>query len=115
MQLVARNTSDQACEMQFPSGRGGTVRVFRDGEIVWEHGRCKVYTDHLEIQTWAPGRSESWRFGWNQNESAKTESGRLSCKGERTPAPAGSYTARGVFFGSDPDEKTAPESFRIAD
>src|SRR5687767_1153751 len=91
MRIVAKNTSEQACEMQFPSGRGGTVRIFRGDARVWEHGYCKVYTDHLEIQTWAPGRTESWRYGWNQNEYARTESGRFDCKGQRTPAESGRY------------------------
>lgn len=115
MRVVAENTSDQACEMQFPSGRGGTVRVFKDGELVWEHGYCRVYTAHIEIETWEPGRREAYRYGWKQKQNAMGDNGRIDCEGERTPAEPGRYMARGIFFGSDPDAKTARVAFRITD
>ena len=115
MRLVAENTSGKACEMQFPSGRGGTVRVFEGGDLVWEHGYCRVYTAHIEIETWEPGRREAYRFGWSQRESSRTEDGKIDCEGERTDASPGRYTARGIFFGTHRDAKTAPVAFRISD
>lgn len=115
MRIVAANTSGKACEMQFPSGRGGTVRVFRDDDLVWEHGYCRVYTDHIEIETWEPGRREVYRFGWGQRENAMDENGRIDCEGEKTDAPPGRYRARGIFFGTQPDAKTARVAFRITD
>ena len=113
MRLIAENTSDAACEMQFPSGRGGTVRIFEDGELAWEHGFCRVYTDHIEIETWVPGHRETYRFGWKQQRNAMNENG-IDCEGERTVADPGRYSAKGIFFGTDPDTKTAKVAFRIS-
>lgn len=114
MRLHATNTSDAACEMQFPSGRGGTVRVFEDGELVWEHGYCRVYTQHIELETWEPGHSETWGFRWRQHLNERDEKGRLRCGGgDWARAEPGRYEARAVFFGSDPHEKTRFVSFRI--
>ena len=113
MRLVAENTSSSACEMQFPSGRGGTIRVFQDGDLVWEHGYCRVYTQHIELETWEPGHRESWGFRWKQHFNDRDKKGRLRCDGERPVAPPGRYEARGIFFGTEPDAKTDHVAFRI--
>lgn len=115
MRIRAENISSTACEMEFPSGRGGTVRVFRDGELMWEHGYCRVYTDHIELETWEPGHSDSWGFRWKQHLNDRDEKGRIRCgEGEWPLASAGSYQARGMFFGTHPDAKTSRASFRLS-
>lgn len=110
--LRARNTSNQTCEMQFPSGRGGTVRVFDGHDPIWEHGYCRVYTDHIELQQWEPGHHDSWRFRWRQKEYGRTGK-RFDCDKPRALAEPGRYTAKGIFFGTDPDAKTTRIAFRL--
>ena len=113
MELRVKNTSGESCEMAFPSGRGGTVQVFRGGEKVWEHGYCRVYPQHIVFATWEPGHHENYRYRWKQSENARGPDGQIDCDGERTRAKPGSYSARGVFFGTEPDAKTERVDFRI--
>ena len=111
--LTARNISEETCEMQFPSGRGGTVRVFDGDGPIWEHGYCRVYTDHIEIEQWEPGHRDSWGFRWKQKEYGRTRKG-FDCDKPRKFAPPGRYTARGIFFGTERDAKTSRVTFRLS-
>ena len=113
MRLVVKNTSGKTCTMGFPSGRGGTVRVFQAGQAVWEHHLCRVFTQHFEYQTWEAGHREVYRFKWRQRMNAQDDSGRLSCDGERQRARPGRYEVEGEFFGTDPNAQTERDSFRI--
>ena len=113
MKLVAKNTSGESCTMGFPSGRGGTVRVFKNGNPVWEHGYCRVYTQHIEFETWEAGHRDAYRYRWKQYRLGEDKRGRFDCDGKRDPAKAGTYSAKGIFFGTEPDAKTEPVEFRI--
>ena len=113
MRLVMENTSTRTCTMELPSGRYGTVRVYRSGELIWEYGVCRAWTAHLEYQEWEPGHRAVARFRWKQHENARDEEGRISCEGERKVAEPGSYRAEGVVYGTEPDEDTARVPFEI--
>lgn len=113
MKMIVKNTSGQTCSMGFPSGRGGTVRVFKGGHAVWEHGYCRAYTAHFEYATWEPGHRDVYRFKWRQWMNAQDESGRLSCDGKRYRASSGRYEVVGEFFGTEPNAKTKRGSFHL--
>ena len=112
MQLIVKNTSGETCSMGFPSGRGGTVRVFKQGNPVWEHGYCRAYTAHFEFATWEPGHREAYRFRWRHWMNAQDGSG-LNCDGKRYRASSGRYEVVGEFFGTEPNAKTETGSFHL--
>ena len=113
MTLVAKNTSGESCTMGFPSSRGGTVRVFKNGALRWEHGYCRAYTQEFAYATWEPGHRETYRYKWKQHFNSRDQNGNLDCEGARAPAKPGTYSARGIFFGTDPDTRTARVEFKI--
>ena len=108
-------SSKEACEMEFPSGRRGTVEVFENGKPVWEHGYCRVYPQHIEYEMWEPGHSETYRYTWKQRENSRNDKGELDCEGKRHDAGPGDYSGRGIFFGTEPNARTARVKFRITE
>ncbi len=113
MRLVMKNVSTKTCSMELPSGRHGTVRVYRAGDLIWEYGICRAWTAHIEYEEWEPGHRKAVAFRWRQFENNRNKRGEITCDGKRPRAEPGRYRASGVVFGTDPDEETTLESFRI--
>lgn len=74
------NTGDTPLDIQFTSGKEGdlTVTDAESGDVVWEWGANRMFTQALESLTLAPGETREWEFVWKE-------------------PPAGEYVAEGTL------------------
>jgi len=104
MTMVVKNTSGEACTMDWPSGNSHSFVVKKDGRRVWNSSRCHAYTQAVVEEEWPAGHRETYKARWRQRSNGDCDQRRL--------VSAGRFVARGVFHGAGA-ESSERERFRI--